>query len=129
MLKHKHQWPVGGKKEFTKDPLGSLQALIDFVIGHRDAGLPLYMMMGGWSKMAEILLDMAKMVREFRFRQREDTSLGVCLPRWQRRVSRRRCPRGEVGGAGIGAAGEPGSRIFTSMERVSPAGDKLDSRW
>ena len=47
VLKHKHQWPVGGKKGFTKDPLGSLQALIDFAIGHRDAGLPLYTMMGG----------------------------------------------------------------------------------
>ena len=46
VLKRKHQWPIGGKKEFTKDPLGSLKALIDFAIGHRDVGLPLYMMMG-----------------------------------------------------------------------------------
>ena len=38
VLKQKHQWPVGGKKDFTKDPLGSLQALIDFAIRHRDAG-------------------------------------------------------------------------------------------
>ena len=63
VVKHKHQWPVGGKAEFTKDPLGSLQALIDFAIGHRDAGRPLYKMMGGWTKMAEILLDMAKMIK------------------------------------------------------------------
>ena len=87
VLKHKHQWPIGGQKEFTKDPLGSLQALIDFAIGHRDAGRPLYTMMGGWTKMSEILLDMAKMIKEFRFKGKtlhwESVNLAVGFsPAW-----------------------------------------------
>ena len=57
------QWPIGGqpKKEFTQQPLGSLQELIDFAIGHRDNGLPLYTMMGGWRKMVETEADMRLM--------------------------------------------------------------------
>ena len=80
VLKHPNQWPVGGQpgKEFTQDPLGSLQELIDWAIGHRDNGLPLYTMMGGWRKMAEILADMKLMLKQYRFKEgtRREPSAG-----------------------------------------------------
>ena len=45
--------PIGGEK-FSQEPLGSMQAPIDFGVEHREAGLPLFILMGGWRKQLEL---------------------------------------------------------------------------
>ena len=45
--------PVGGGREFSQEPLGPMQALIDFGVEQREAGLPLFILVCGWRKQIE----------------------------------------------------------------------------
>ena len=58
-------YPVGGK-EFSQEPLGSMQALIDFGVEQREAGHPLFILMGGWRKQKELDKDAEMCVETFR---------------------------------------------------------------
>ena len=60
-------YPVGGAKEFSQEPLGSMQALLDFGEEHREAGRPLFILMGGWTKQKEVDKDANMCVQTFRF--------------------------------------------------------------
>ena len=60
-------YPVGGGKEFSQEPLGSMQALIDFGVEQREAGHPLFILMGGWRKQKELDKDAKMCVKTFRF--------------------------------------------------------------
>ena len=60
-------YPVGGVKEFSQEPLESMQALIDFGEEHREADRPLFILMGGWTKEKELDNDAKMCVKTFRF--------------------------------------------------------------
>ena len=93
-------YPVGGGKEFSQEPLESImmQALIDFGVEQREAGHPLFILMGGWTKQIELDKDAKMCVKTFRFCDGKLYSfafvyIGALVQADHEADGTRRCPR------------------------------------
>ena len=117
-------YPVGGK-DFSQEPLGSMQALIDFGVGQREAGHPLFILMGGWATQIELDKDAKMCVKTFRFCDGKLYSFAfVYIGVLVQADGTRRCPRWMAG-----AADQPCAGVQSDRKRMPPSDHQHACGW